>query len=201
MDMVGRGLQVVAGLPDGRSGLLAPLPGSSTGVCCGPPQIAHSRGLRVRTNSIWALAGFAAARIASIQVAGKPPIGATELLGRLQQHTMADQLLAAVAALQALPVVAQVAVALGSTLLLAVCLRLLKHTVLRGSAPPVEEGIPFIGGLLKFAKVRGGRWRSTVGLPRRRRQRWGRLPPVRGLPGRCARPARLPHPRAVLPPP
>jgi sterol 14-demethylase len=35
---------------------------------------------------------------------------------------------------------------------LAVCLRLLKHTVLRGSAPPVEEGIPFIGGLLKFSK-------------------------------------------------
>lgn len=24
----------------------------------------------------------------------------------------------------------------------------------RGSAPPIDEGIPFIGGLLKFSKVR-----------------------------------------------
>lgn len=85
---------------------------------------------------------------------------------------MADHLQAVVAAIQALPLAAQVAVAVGSTLVLAVCLRLLKHTVLRGSAPPVEEGIPFIGGLLKFSKVRGSRWRRAGWPPcRRRRQR------------------------------
>lgn len=100
---------------------------------------------------------------------------------------MADQLQAVVAALQALPLAAQVAVAVGSTLVLAVCLRLLKHTVLRGSAPPVEEGIPFIGGLLKFAKVRGSRWRPA-GWPPRCRRRRRRLGSVAALACKCCRP-------------
>lgn len=35
----------------------------------------------------------------------------------------------------------------------AVVARLANQTVLRGSKPPVFEGVPFVGGLLAFARV------------------------------------------------
>jgi hypothetical protein len=35
--------------------------------------------------------------------------------------------------------------------------RWLKQTVLRGAAPPTLEGVPLVGGVVKFARVRGGK--------------------------------------------
>ena len=46
----------------------------------------------------------------------------------------------------------QVSLALGAALAALVVLRLLQNR-LHGSYPPVFEGVPFIGGLLKFAAV------------------------------------------------
>lgn len=54
--------------------------------------------------------------------------------------------------LQALPLPALLAVATGVVLLAAVVMRVLSNNF-PGKAPPVEEGIPFIGGLIKFSKV------------------------------------------------
>ena len=69
-------------------------------------------------------------------------------------------------ALQAQPLPLLVA---GAALLVA--LALLVHRVLTnalpGRAPPVDEGIPFVGGLIKFSKVRGS-WlwlAGSVGAP------------------------------------
>jgi len=40
--------------------------------------------------------------------------------------------------------------------------RWLKQTVLRGAAPPTLEGVPLVGGVVKFARVRmGGEMRGT----------------------------------------
>lgn len=36
----------------------------------------------------------------------------------------------------------------------------------RGNAPPVDEGIPFVGGLLAFSKVGPGLWRRASGRGR-----------------------------------
>lgn len=55
--------------------------------------------------------------------------------------------------LAALPLGMQLAGAALATVLFLVVLRLLSNTF-HGSAPPVEEGMPFIGGLIKFSKVR-----------------------------------------------
>jgi hypothetical protein len=55
--------------------------------------------------------------------------------------------------LAALPAVVLLPLALLAALTLAVVGRLASHTVLRGPAPPVFEGVPFIGGMLKFAIV------------------------------------------------
>ena len=54
--------------------------------------------------------------------------------------------------LQALPLPALLAAATGVVLLAAVVMRVLSNNF-PGKAPPVEEGIPFIGGLIKFSKV------------------------------------------------
>ena len=69
---------------------------------------------------------------------------------------------AATLALQALPQAAQIAVGAAAIVLGMVMLRILS-VKLTGAAPPCEEGIPFIGGLLKFSKVRGGRGRRRRG--------------------------------------
>ncbi|KAL4429571.1 hypothetical protein ABPG77_008620 [Micractinium sp. CCAP 211/92] len=53
--------------------------------------------------------------------------------------------------LQALPLPALLAAATGVVLLAAVVMRVLSNNF-PGKAPPVEEGIPFIGGLIKFSK-------------------------------------------------
>lgn len=42
---------------------------------------------------------------------------------------------------------------LAALLAAAVVARLAAHTVLRGAKPPVFEGVPFVGGLLAFARV------------------------------------------------
>lgn len=57
--------------------------------------------------------------------------------------------------LQALPLPYLVAGATGLVLLGMLALRVLQNTVgaKLGKAPPVEEGIPFVGGLIKFSKV------------------------------------------------
>lgn len=47
--------------------------------------------------------------------------------------------------------------ALACTLITVVFMRHISHTLLLGNRPPVFEGIPLIGGLLKFMGVRGGR--------------------------------------------
>ena len=57
--------------------------------------------------------------------------------------------------LQALPLPLLVASATGVVLLALIALRVLGNTF-HGKAPPVEEGLPFIGGLIKFSKVRAG---------------------------------------------
>ncbi len=54
--------------------------------------------------------------------------------------------------LQALPLPQLIGVVTGAVLLAALTLRLLSNT-LRGNAPPIDEGIPFVGGLIKFSKV------------------------------------------------
>lgn len=75
-----------------------------------------------------------------------------------------------VQSLQQLPLPALVAV---SVLLLVgglVVLRVLSNTF-HGRAPPVDEGIPFVGGLIKFSKVLlGAGWGNTV---------WQQPPPTR----------------------
>lgn len=43
---------------------------------------------------------------------------------------------------------------LAAALAAAVVARLASQTVLRGNRPPVFEGVPFVGGVLAFAKVR-----------------------------------------------
>ncbi|PSC68351.1 sterol 14 desaturase [Micractinium conductrix] len=53
--------------------------------------------------------------------------------------------------LQALPLPLLVASATGVVLLALIALRVLGNTF-HGKAPPVEEGLPFIGGLIKFSK-------------------------------------------------
>lgn len=66
---------------------------------------------------------------------------------------MALDLVALSEGLQALPLLHLIAVATGVVLLAAVAMRLLTNTF-HGKSPPVEEGIPFVGGLIKFSKVR-----------------------------------------------
>ena len=63
--------------------------------------------------------------------------------------------LASSGALASLPGWAVVGVALLACVCLAVAGRVVTNTVLNGSAPPVFEGLPYIGGILKFARVRG----------------------------------------------
>ena len=69
---------------------------------------------------------------------------------------------------------AQLSVAVGAALAALVVFRLLQNR-LHGKYPPVFEGVPFIGGLLKFAGVSvpvggGRRGRRAGGLaPRNRR--------------------------------
>lgn len=79
--------------------------------------------------------------------------------------------------------------AVGATVLLlatAVVLRVLSNT-LTFKAPPVMEGIPFVGGLIKFSKVRGGPMTGWVAcgsrLAARRRRRSMRKPPPTLLQG------------------
>ena len=79
--------------------------------------------------------------------------------------------------LQALPLPLQLAVGVVVLLLTLLVGRVLSNA-LPGKAPPVDEGIPFVGGLIKFSKVRGlGRWvqaacpSSRRRCPGRRRQR------------------------------
>ena len=55
--------------------------------------------------------------------------------------------------LQALPLPQLIAVATGVVVLAALVMRILSNTF-HGKAPPVDEGIPFVGGLIKFSKVR-----------------------------------------------
>lgn len=57
-----------------------------------------------------------------------------------------------------LPLPTLVALIAVTTVVVAVAVRILSNTF-HGNKPPVEEGIPFIGGLLKFSKVSG----STAG--------------------------------------
>lgn len=67
---------------------------------------------------------------------------------------MSPLVLPVASSLAALPLSALVGI---GVLLVAVSLfasRVLAN-VFRGSAPPVDEGIPFVGGLVKFSKVRG----------------------------------------------
>lgn len=54
-------------------------------------------------------------------------------------------------------------VALAALLAAAVVARLASQTVLRGTKPPVYEGVPFVGGLLAFARVSGERARQEKG--------------------------------------
>lgn len=58
-----------------------------------------------------------------------------------------------IAGMLALPLPALLLVSALLTVALAVIGRLLQTKVLNGNKPPVFEDIPFIGGLLKFAKV------------------------------------------------
>lgn len=53
--------------------------------------------------------------------------------------------------LQALPLPQLIAVATGVVVLAALVMRVLSNTF-HGKAPPVDEGIPFVGGLIKFSK-------------------------------------------------
>lgn len=62
------------------------------------------------------------------------------------------EIIAITAGLQALPIAVVVLMATALVLLAAVLARILTNTF-HGKAPPVDEGIPFIGGLIKFSKV------------------------------------------------
>lgn len=53
-----------------------------------------------------------------------------------------------------LPLPTLVALVAVTTVVVAVAVRVLSNTF-HGNKPPVDEGIPFIGGLLKFSKVSG----------------------------------------------
>lgn len=64
----------------------------------------------------------------------------------------------------ALPLAAQMALAAVATLLVLTLLRV-ASTKFTGRAPPCEEGIPFIGGLIKFSKAS----RAPAAAARRRR--------------------------------
>jgi hypothetical protein len=47
-----------------------------------------------------------------------------------------------------------VAALLGAALAALILLRWLKQTVLKGPLPPTLEGVPLVGGVVKFARVR-----------------------------------------------
>jgi hypothetical protein len=66
---------------------------------------------------------------------------------------MAVDLVALTEGLQALPLPQLIAVATGVVFLAALLMRIFANTF-RGKAPPIDEGIPFVGGLIKFSKVR-----------------------------------------------
>jgi sterol 14-demethylase len=74
---------------------------------------------------------------------------------------MSADLAAAVAALQELPLHVRLGGAVVALLVGAIVLRLLSNTF-HGRAPPVAEGVPFIGGLIKFSKVRWALLRDTA---------------------------------------
>lgn len=65
---------------------------------------------------------------------------------------MAVDLVAVTEGLQALPLPQLIAVATGVVFLAALVMRILGNKF-QGNAPPVDEGIPFVGGLIKFSKV------------------------------------------------
>lgn len=47
---------------------------------------------------------------------------------------------------------------------------------LRGKSPPIDEGIPFVGGLIKFSKVRAAQEAGAGGAgAATARRRWGRV--------------------------
>ena len=89
---------------------------------------------------------------------------------------------AASLAFQALPLGAQIAAGAAALLLGLIVLRVLQNKF-PGRAPPVEEGIPFIGGLIKFSKVRGAPWPPPPPLPSVAPQP---LPPLAGCGLRAA---------------
>jgi len=53
---------------------------------------------------------------------------------------------------QALPLPQLIAVAIGVVFLTALLMRILGNKF-HGNTPPIDEGIPFVGGLIKFSKV------------------------------------------------
>jgi hypothetical protein len=55
--------------------------------------------------------------------------------------------------LQGLPLATLIALATGIVLVAALAVRVLTNKF-HGKTPPIEEGIPFIGGVVKFSKVR-----------------------------------------------
>ena len=57
-----------------------------------------------------------------------------------------------IATLSALPLPQLIAVSVVVVLLAAIVARVLSNTF-NGKAPPIDEGIPFVGGLIKFSKV------------------------------------------------
>jgi hypothetical protein len=65
---------------------------------------------------------------------------------------MAADLVALAEGLQALPLPQLIAMATGVVFLAALVMRILGNKF-HGKAPPIEEGIPFVGGLIKFSKV------------------------------------------------
>ena len=65
---------------------------------------------------------------------------------------MAVDMVALTGSLQALPLPQLIAVATGVVFLAALVMRILGNKF-HGKAPPVDEGIPFVGGLIKFSKV------------------------------------------------
>lgn len=56
------------------------------------------------------------------------------------------------AQLQAMPFPMLVAVAMTAVVAVMFAVRIISNTF-HGSSPPVDEGIPFVGGLMKFSKV------------------------------------------------
>lgn len=65
---------------------------------------------------------------------------------------MAVDLVALSEGLQSLPTGALIGVAIAVVAVAMVAARILTNTF-TGKAPPVDEGIPFVGGLIKFSKV------------------------------------------------